>query len=391
MFGLLLAIIYISFISLGLPDSLLGSAWPLMVEEFSVPLSYMGIISVIISAGTVASSLFSERVTRRIGTGRVTAISVFLTAIGLLGFALSNSFALLCVFAVPYGIGAGAVDASLNNYVAIHYASRQMSWLHCCWGVGASIGPYIMSSAIGMGKGWQMGYGVISGIQLALCLALFLALPLWKKVGDGEGLTEQKSNIGLRGALKIKGVKPAMLAFFCYCALESTAGLWASSYLVDCRGVDAQTAAGFASLFYLGITAGRFASGFFANRVGDKNMVRLGCSVIVLGLALIALPLENSILALVGLVTVGVGAAPIFPSLIHATPTSFGNEASHTVVGMQMASAYVGILMAPMIFGLIADNVNIALYPFFMLTFALALTASTEAVNRIVKSNKSNL
>lgn len=390
MFGLLLAIIYISFISLGLPDSLLGSAWPLMVEEFSVPVSYMGIISVIISAGTVLSSLFADKITRRIGTGRVTAISVFLTAIGLLGFAFSNSFLLLCVFAVPYGIGAGAVDASLNNYVAIHYASRHMSWLHCFWGVGASIGPYIMSAAIGIGKGWQIGYGIISGIQLALCLVLFLTLPLWRR-GEGEESARNGADIGVLGALRIKGVGYALVSFFCYCAFEATAGLWASSYLVTHRGVSVELAAAFSSLFYLGITVGRFASGFIANRVGDKNMVRAGCAVIIFGLALIALPTEGSVFALIGLVLSGIGAAPVFPSLIHATPDNFGKENSHAIVGIQMASAYVGILLAPMLFGIFAEYISVSLYPFFMLVFALALTLSSEAINATVKSNKNKI
>lgn len=386
MFSALLAIIYISFISLGLPDSLLGSAWPMMSGELSAPLSYMGILSVIISFGTVISSLFADRFTRRLGTGLVTAISVAMTAIGLLGFYLSRSFALLCVFAVPYGLGAGAVDAALNNYVALHYSSRHMSWLHCFWGVGASVGPYVMGAAIGLGMGWRGGFGIISVLQIALSAALFISLPLWK-LHKSDGAEPEKVNqgsVGVIGALRLRGVKAILLAFFCYCSLEATAGLWASSYLVEHKGVSAETAAMLASMFYLGITLGRFVCGFVADRFGDKRMVRLGCFVIILGISLIAIPVKSSYPAIVGLIIIGLGAAPIYPSLIHSTPDNFGKENSQAIIGIQMASAYVGILIAPAVFGGIAET-NIAFYPFFMLLFALALLGFTERVNRVSK------
>ena len=386
MFSALLSIIYISFISLGLPDSLLGSAWPMMSGELSAPLSYMGILSVIISFGTVISSLFADRFTRRLGTGLVTAISVAMTAIGLLGFYLSRSFALLCVFAVPYGLGAGAVDAALNNYVALHYSSRHMSWLHCFWGVGASVGPYVMGAAIGLGMGWRGGFGIISVLQIALSAALFISLPLWK-LHKSDGAEPEKVNqgsVGVIGALRLRGVKAILLAFFCYCSLEATAGLWASSYLVEHKGVSAETAAMLASMFYLGITLGRFICGFVADRVGDKRMVRLGCFGIILGIALIAIPVKSSYPAIVGLIIIGLGAAPIYPSLIHATPDNFGKENSQAIIGIQMASAYVGILIAPAVFGGMAET-NIAFYPFFMLLFALALLGFTERVNRVSK------
>ena len=384
MFSALLSIIYISFISLGLPDSLLGSAWPMMSGELSAPLSYMGILSVIISFGTVISSLFADRFTRRLGTGLVTAIRVAMTAIGLLGFYLSRSFALLCVFAVPYGLGAGAVDAALNNYVALHYSSRHMSWLHCFWGVGASVGPYVMGAAIGLGMGWRGGFGIISVLQIALSAALFISLPLWK-LHKSDGTEPEKVNqgsVGVIGALRLRGVKAILLAFFCYCSLEATAGLWASSYLVEHKGVSAETAAMLASMFYLGITLGRFICGFVADRAGDKRMVRLGCFVIILGIALIAIPVKSSYPAIAGLIIIGLGAAPIYPSLIHSTPDNFGKENSQAIIGIQMASAYVGILIAPAVFGGIAET-NIAFYPFFMLLFALALLGFTERVNRV--------
>lgn len=386
MFSALLSIIYISFISLGLPDSLLGSAWPMMSDELSAPLSYMGIVSVIISLGTVISSLFADRLTRRLGTGLVTAISVAMTAIGLLGFYLGQSFAFICVFSVPYGLGAGAVDAALNNYVALHYSSRHMSWLHCFWGVGASVGPYVMGAAIGLGMGWRGGFGIISALQIALSAALFISLPLWK-LHKNDGAEPKKANqasIGIIGALRLSGVKAILLAFFCYCSLEATAGLWASSYLVEHKGVSAETAAILASMFYLGITLGRFICGFIADRVGDKRMIRLGCFVIILGITLIAIPVKSSYPAIAGLIITGLGAAPIYPSLIHATPDNFGKENSQAIIGIQMASAYVGILVVPAIFGGIAEA-HIAFYPFFMLVFALALLGFTERVNRVSK------
>lgn len=385
MFSLLLAIIYIAFISLGLPDSLLGSAWPIMFGELGVPVSYAGIVSMIISAGTILASLFSDKLTRRLGTGLVTAISVLLTASALLGFSLSRSFAALCVLAIPYGLGAGAVDAALNNYVALHYASRHMSWLHCFWGVGASVGPYIMGYAIGAGQGWRSGYGIISILQFILTAALFLSLPLWKKRNHTDPGSEQyEAPIGLRDAVRIRGVKAILLAFFGYCALESTAGLWASTYLVEYKGVDSHTAATLASLFYLGITAGRFVSGFVADRVGDKRMIRCGIAVTATGIALIALPIDAAAVASVGLVVAGIGCAPVYPSIIHSTPRNFGKENSHAIVGIQMASAYTGSTLMPPVFGFIAGNVSVALYPFCLALFAVLMLIMSERVNRTV-------
>lgn len=389
MFMLLLAIIYISFISLGLPDSLLGSAWPTMVEDLNTSLSYVGIVSMIISIGTIVSSLLSDKITRRLGAGLVTAISVLTTALALLGFSLSNSFIMICIFAVPYGLGAGAVDAALNNYVALHYSSRHMSWLHCFWGLGASISPYIMSFAISSNMGWQSGYGIVSIIQFVLTAILFCSLPLWKKKNTTDVNGENyEAPIGLRNAIKIKGVKQILIAFLCFCAFESTAGLWASSYLVEYRGVDTETAAMFASLFYIGITVGRFACGFFADKVGDKNLIRGGVMVMLIGIAMIILPFKTNILALSGLVIAGIGSAPVYPSIIHSTPTNFGKENSHAIVGIQMASAYTGSALIPPLFGLIADYINIAFYPFYLAFFVVLLFVMTEFVNKAVKNKK---
>lgn len=387
MVSLLLAIIYMAFISLGLPDSLLGSAWPVMRLELGAPISYAGIISMIIAIGTIISSLLSNRLIHRLGPGLVTAISVGMTAAALFGFSISNSFVLLCLWAVPYGLGAGAVDAALNNYVAIHYSSRHMSWLHAFWGVGVTISPYIMSSCLTGGLGWQAGYRTVSIMQVVLTVILFAALPLWNRsVNESNESEESSSDVPLSKAVKIPGVPFVMLAFFGFCALEVTAGLWASSYLVGARGVDAETAAQFTALFYIGETVGRVANGFITDRFGDRNMIRVGVTLMFVGIAMVLVPINE--VALIGLVIVGLGAAPVYPCIIHATPSNFGRENSQALVGIQMASAYMGTTLMPPLFGLIAQHISVGLYPFYLLIFAGLMLAMTELLNCAVSRKK---
>ncbi|MBQ9264233.1 MAG: MFS transporter [Clostridia bacterium] len=387
MVSLLIAIIYLAFISLGLPDSLLGSAWPVMRLNFNASISFAGVISMFIAGGPIVSSLLSERVTRKFGAGLVTAVSVAMTAVALFGFSVASSLFMLCLWAIPYGLGAGAVDSALNNYVALHYSSRHMSWLHCFWGVGASISPYIMSACLTRGLGWQAGYRTVSILQVVLTAILFFSLPLWKiKATKTRGAADEKNAaplLGVMGALKIPGVPYILLAFFAYCAAESTCGLWASTYLVEYRQVAADTAAQFASLFYLGITFGRFLNGFVADRLGDRNLIRIGCSVMLLGAALILLPLQTNTLALAGLIVFGLGCAPVYPSVIHATPSNFGAENSQAIIGIQMASAYTGSTLMPPLFGLIAHHIAITVYPFYLALFAMLLFIMTEKINRL--------
>lgn len=381
MTSLLLALIYLAFISLGLPDSLLGSAWPVMYPQFDVPVSYAGIISMIICAGTIVSSLNSDRLTRRFGAGAVTAVSVALTALGLLGFSWSNSFWLLCVIAVPYGLGAGGVDAALNNYVAVHYASRHMSWLHCMWGVGASIGPYIMSFALTGDYGWNMGYRSIGIFQIVLTAILFLSLPLWK---TRKGKTEEASAgpaLSMGQVFAIPGAKQVILTFFCYCALEQTVCLWGSSYLVLHSGMAEEAAAGFASMFLIGLTIGRFISGFLTFKLNDSQMIRLGQGLIGLGVLALLLPLGQTV-TLLGLILVGLGCAPIYPCIIHSTPEHFGAERSQALIGIQMASAYVGCLIMPPVFGLIAQHITTALFPWYLLAILVLMVISHELLLR---------
>ncbi len=389
MFQLLLIIIYLAFISLGLPDSLLGSAWPKMYQEFSVPVSYAGGISMIIAVGTIISSLQSDRLTKKLGTGKVTTISVMMTAAALFGFSISHSYAALCLWAVPYGLGAGSVDASLNNYVALHYTSRHMSWLHCMWGIGASLGPYIMGYALTGGQSWNMGYRYIAILQIVLTVILLFGLPLWKKQkaeGEEQFSEESIKPIPLQQIVKIPGAKEVMITFFCYCALEQTTGLWASSYLVLQRGLTAETAAGFASLFFIGITAGRAVSGFLTMKLNDTQMIRLGQGIILCGIVCLLLPL-GSASALPGLVLIGVGCAPVYPSIIHSTPEHFGADKSQAMIGVQMASAYAGTCLMPPVFGFIANHFGVSLFPFCLLVILILMVAMHEKMLPKVRTN----
>ena len=392
MYSFLLVIIYMAFISLGLPDSLVGSAWPVMHTELNVPVSYAGMITMVIAAGTVVSSLLSDRLTKRFGAGLVTAVSVFMTAVALFGFSVSGSFVLLCLWAVPYGLGAGAVDAALNNYVALHYASRHMSWLHCFWGLGAAASPYIMRYCLTGGYGWHSGYRTVSIIQFVLTAGLFISLPLWKQVNGGKKSRTQEEGtengpvkaLGLLQTMKIKGVPLVMVAFFSYCALEQTTMLWASSYMVQHRGIDVNLAAGYSALFFFGITFGRFLGGFAADWLGDRGLIRIGIATIVVGLILVAAPVKTNMLVLAGLVVVGFGCAPVYPAIIHATPYNFGRENSQSIIGVQMASAYIGTTFMPPLFGFMASSINISSFPYYILILTVLLFVMSEKLNRTV-------
>lgn len=385
MIQLLLVVIYIAFISLGLPDSLLGSAWPSMVEEFNVPLSYAGIISMIIALGTILSSLQSDRLTRKFGTAKVTVISVAMTAVALFGFSISHSFVLLCIWAIPYGLGAGSVDASLNNYVALHYASRHMSWLHCMWGVGATLGPTIMGFVLTSGQAWNSGYRYIGLIQVVLVAILVFSLPLWKKekvqITEELSSTSNRKILTLKEIFQIPGAKEIMLCFFCYCALEQTTGLWASSYLTLYKGMSAEIAASFASLFFIGITIGRAISGFATMKFNDTQMVRIGQILIASGIIAMLIP-GIQILSLAGLILIGLGCAPIYPCMIHSTPTHFGAERSQAILGVQMACAYVGTCLMPPLFGLLANKISVALLPIFLFIVLMLMILMHELLTR---------
>ncbi len=385
MTNLLIAIIYLAFISLGLPDAVFGGSWPTVYQEFGVPVSFAGIVTVIISLGTIVSSLMSDRMTYKFGTGKVTAASVAMTAIALFGFSMSHSFIELCLWAIPYGLGAGGVDASLNNYVAVHYSSRIMSWLHCMWGVGAMTGPYILGIVLTGGGIWNEGYRVIAILQTILTVGLVVSLPLWKNretIVNEHGEEVPAAALSMKEIFAIKGAKEILIAFFCYCALEQTAGLWASSYMVLHKGVTEEVAATYASMFYIGMTVGRFLSGFITAKLNDKQMIRLGMTILLIGILIVFLPLSEYI-AGVGFVIIGLGCAPIYPCIIHSTPDIFGADKSQAIVGVQMASAYVGALLMPSVFGILANHITVALLPMYLCVILVLMVVMYE---RLAKS-----
>ena len=385
----MLSIIYLAFTSLGLPDSLLGSAWPIMRQDLSVPLSYMGIIYMIVCSGTIISILLSDRILRRFSTGVVTAVSVGMTMLALFGFSVAGNFYLICLIAIPYGLGAGAVDAALNNYVALHYSSKHMTWLHASWGVGVTISPYIMSYSLGTKYGWEGGYFSAGVIQLVITVILFAVLPIWKKTAEKRETEEDKPKVlTIRQALKLKGFPLMLVSFFCYCALEQTAIIWATSYLNGSRGVDPKTAASFGSMFCIGITVGRILLGFIADRLGDRSMIRAGCVVTLLGILLVGLPIESPLPAFIGLVVIGFGNSPIYPCIIHSTPDSFGRDNSQSLVGKQMAMAYFGNTLMPPLFGVLAQFTSLSLYPIYLAFFGVVMLVSHELMIKKVDAAK---
>lgn len=382
MASLLLPIIYLTFISLGLPDSLLGTAWPVMHVDLGAPVAAQSLISIIISCCTIVSSLLTARLVRRLGTGRLTALSVALTAVAILSFSATNAFWQLCLIAVPYGLGAGAIDAALNNYVALNYGARHMSWLHCCWGIGASVGPLVMGWALGGRMGWPGGYLAIGAVQVAITVVLLLSIPLWRRAVDvnpaGEGKSEGQAEDEGEGSaptnrelLSLPGARAAIGSFGTYCALEGSIGLWIASYLTMARGIDASTAASIVAQFYLGITLGRLISGFIAQWLTSENQIRLGQALVAAGLTGLIM-LDGSLAAGACVLVAGLGCAPIYPSIVALTPKRFGQRASQGLVSLQMACAYAGSMLVPPIFGLVAGAGGSPLIPFM----ALALLAT---------------
>ena len=385
MYSLLLALIYIAFISLGLPDSLLGSGWPVIHTDLDVPISFMGIISMTISGGTIVSSLLSDKLTGKLGTRIVTVISVFLTAFALFGFSFSTQFWMLIVFAVPYGLGAGAIDAALNNYVALHYSSKHMSWLHCFWGVGTIVSPFVMSYAL-TNSNWNNGYRIVGFIQLAIAILLLVTLPVWKV--HNQSAEKKQQSIGLIGALKIKGVPFLLIGFFAYCAAEATAMSWASTYFTDVKGISTEKAAQFAALFYIGITVGRFLSGFVTDKLGDKKMIIIGTCILSCGIIALMIPVSYPLVSIIGFVVIGFGCAPIYPSIIHSTPNNFGAENSGAIIGIQMASAYVGSTFIPPLFGLLGNHIGFKILPVYLIVFVALLITMLELTFKVTAKKK---
>lgn len=367
MSGLLIAIIYLAFISLGLPDSLLGSAWPEMYQQMNVPSSFASILTMIISSGTVISSLLSNFISKKLKTGWIVVLSTALIILGLIGFSISSSFWILCLFAIPYGLGAGSVDACLNNYVALHYSSRHMSWLHCFWGIGTIISPYLMSYALTNSLGWNTGYLLVAVIQIVVLIVLILGLPLWKKENKEINVIHNENK--KQSIFKIKGVIFILYAFLCYCAAESTVMIWTSTYLFQTKGISEEIAASYGSLVFIGLTLGRFISGFVSNYFKDKMMIRMGLFISLIGMILLMVPVENIIVSIIGFIIIGFGFGPVYPSIIHSTPINFGEENSQSIIGIEMAFAYMGSTFVAPLFGLITNFVDIKILPFYLLIF----------------------
>ena len=377
MFSLLLFIIYLSFISLGLPDAVLGAAWPIIHEEFGVPISFSGSIYMLISCCTILSSLKSESLRLRFGTGKITAFSVLLTAVAIFGFSISPSLSVMLCFAIPYGLGAGSVDAALNHYVAVHYSGRSMNWLHCMWGIGAALGPYILGFVLQRGESWRSGYLVLSMIQATLTIILFLSLGLWGKEEKKEKTEEKKAPMSFRQILSITGAKECLVSFFLYCAIEQTLGLWSGSFMVYSLKIEAKLAASFVALFYFGITFGRFLAGILAAKWKDEALILGGCGILFLGLVLLFCSMVPSqevklfgmelrqILVICALLLSGLGCSPIYPAIIHSTPRNFGAENTSALIGKQMAAAYIGSMSFPPFFGVLAKIFGTGLFPFF--------------------------
>lgn len=381
---MLLAVIYLIFVSLGLPDSLLGSGWPTMQIDFGVPSSYAGYVSMTISCMTVISALLSPRLIRRFHTKWIVIVSIGLTVLGLLGFSMSGQYWMLFLFAVPYGLGAGSIDAAVNHYVANHYPSSVMNFLHCFYGLGAVISPYIMSLALKLAK-WNQGYQWTAYLQAGILLVCVLSLPLWKQ-RKGQTEEESKDSAGIGETLRVPGVILTLIAFFAYCAGEATCFLWTPSYFAGAKeGLSAETVAAFGSLIFGGLMLGRLISGFISNKLGDWQLIRIGIMVELIGILLVVLPIKGYIVTAVGFVVIGTGMGPIYPAIQHMAPINFGKRYSAAVIGLQMASAYIGSTLMPMVFGHIQQAVGIGIMPVYLLLFAALNIGMLEVAYRKLK------
>ena len=380
-------IVYLCFIALGLPDSVFGAAWPSMYPQFGVPVSWAGAVSMTIAAGTVVSSLMSDRLLKKFGIGTIAYFSVGLTCLAVFGFSFVKSYPLLFLFAIPYGLGAGSIDAAVNNFAALYFPSKHMSWLNCMWGIGTIFGPYMIGFGLNRGLGWQFGYRAVGSILLVFTVCLIFASGRWTRadVKKNLGADQKKKKSPLKSTLKIKGAIEILIAFFCYSAVEQTTMLWASSYMKIHNSMSEAMAASFASMFFIGITAGRAVNGFLAIKFSDTFLIRLGEGIIASGIIIMMLPFENNYLTLIGLIIIGLGCAPVYPCIIHSTPEHFGEENVGALVGVQMAFAYTGTTTMPPLFGLISNRTSVSSLPYFLLFFLVLLTVMHEIVVRKTK------
>lgn len=371
---ILLIVIYICFMGLGLPDSLFGTSWPAIYPEFDLPVSYANFATTINCLGTIVASLCSARIIKKLGTGSVTVLSTGLTAAALLGIAFSENYLWICLFSIPLGLGAGAIDTALNNYVAMYYNATHMNFLHCFYGVGISLSPYLMSLALADDSAWRDGYYMVFFIQTGITLIALIAMPLWKRVKFADcssaNTADQATNdemivLSYKEMLKHPGIITACFAFMGSCALEALANIWGATYLVNAKGYFADEAAKLLMLYYVGFTLGRFLSGIFAKKLNLWTITYTGLGFCFVGVVLMFLPLPG-ICSAIGLCLIGLGIGPFFPNLTHLTPSLFGKQISQSVIGAQMAASYVAYLLLPLLFGQVARHISIGLYPVFL-------------------------
>ena len=382
--SLLIAVIYLIFISLGLPDSLLGSGWPTMQVTFGVPSSYAGYVSMTISFMTVISALFSPKLIKKFHTKWIVIVSIFMTILGLIGFSVSQEYWMLFLFVIPYGLGAGSIDAAVNQYVANHYSSSVMNFLHCFYGVGAVISPYIMALALKTAR-WNEGYRWTAYLQTVFLFICILSIPLWKK-NDEQDDAERTNSAGIIEALKKPGVLLTLIAFFAYSSGEATCFLWTPSYFAGTKqGLSKELIASFGSLVFGGLMLGRMISGFISNKLSDKLLIRAGIALEMLGILLVFIPSQNYRIAAAGFILVGTGMGPVYPAIQHMAPANFGKRYSAAVIGLQMAFAYTGSTLMPMIFGQIQQRVGIGIMPVYLTLFAFLNTGLLEIAYRQIR------
>ena len=391
---LILVIIFIDFIGLGVPDSLLGAAWPAIYPEFVLPVSTSSILSIINVCGTITSSLLSSRLINRFGTAKVTAVSTVLTAIALGGFSISKNIYFLCLFSVPLGLGGGAIDTALNNYVALHYKATHMSFLHCFYGIGVSLSPYLMSIALSKDNNWRLGYRYAFFIQLTISLITIISIPLWKKANtistSGKSEEVRSKNISLLKLAKMPTVRLVWIMFLCSCTIECTCGNWGSTFLVNSKGLTPKAAAQIITFYYIGMAIGRFLSGILAFRLSSWKIIHIGMGSVLIAVILLVLPMPATVSG-IALFMIGLGNGPVFPNLIHLTPKNFGKEISQSVMGSQMAAAYIGVMIFPPILGVLAQIFGMNVFPYYIaLFFALMLASMIVLIKKLIKQGLYN-
>lgn len=378
---LLAIIIFISYIALGIPDSLYGAAWPAIYSEMSLPVSYANFITVIHCVGTTASSLLSATIIKKLGTARVTFISTLLTAIALLGFSMSKNMLWLCISAVPLGFGAGSIDTALNNYVALNYSASHLNFLHSSYGVGVTISPYLMSLAIGDGN-WRDGYRTMFYIQLAIAIFVLVTIPVWKKVKAQQDTPEvEQKTLSIPEALAIPKFKSTLLVFVASVGIEAICLVFGSTYLVEARGVTEQQGAGCITFYFIGMTVGRFLSGVFSQKLSPKRIVLIGECITFTAFLILMLPL-NITVATIGLFMIGLGNGPVFPNMTHLAPVHFGQELSQSIIGLQMAVSSLSVLLSPIIFGFVAEHIGAHLFPYIQMALLVTTAVATLCVFR---------